>query len=593
MIRIANISGATGDDPGAMKRMVEKEEIDAITGDFLSEMNISWNSIEMQSTPSSGYDKGFLNQFEQSVDAIAAKCVRLVTNAGALNPTELARRVKEIVAKHGKDLKVSVVVGDNITDQIGKEEFRHLDNGSPISTWDRKPHVAVAYTGCRAIVAALNAGSDIVICGRVTDASPVIGLAAWWHKWNLDQGFYDELAGSLVAGHLIECGPYLTGANFSGFRSHVDMSFVELGFPIVEIYADGTAVVTKEKEMAGFVQVDNVTAQVLYELQGELYLNPDVVADISTVELESVGIDRVKIKNVKGFPPPSTSKVIVNAIGGYQVQALFFINGLNVNEKVQMMKNQLNSAFRNSNFKKLVISVIGTPQENSRVQSLGTCVLRVFVQAERKEDVDFAHFKQLVYAIRMQSYPGYHMDLDFRMMEPKMFMELWPTTIDQAKIKQSVILWDGKVIEVGAPSLFSEIPRERPSYETAHPLLLSTFGETQIVPLGTIVHARSGDKGNNLNVGFFVRHEDEYPWLQSLLTVDKLKELLGNENREGIRIERCEFPLLKAVHFRIIDFLDGGIASSSRIDGLGKGVGEFLRARWVPVPIKFISRGAI
>jgi len=327
-----------------------------------------------------------------------------------------------------------------------------------------------------------------------------------------------------------------------------------------------------------------------------MYLNPDVVADMSKIRIENTAQpNRVSVSGALGYPPPSTTKAMIAANGGYQCEATFYINGLDVAEKALMMKRQLEYMFEDNNFSKLSIEQYGTPAINPSSQQAGTVFLRIFAQARREEDVSQAKFQRVVYALRMQSYPGYHMNLDFRTMIPKPFMEIFPTIIPVSAIEHQAVVGN-KVIDIAPPALTASYPAIRPSYETSNPLDSNSFGPVEQAPLGSIVHARSGDKANNSNVGFFVRHADEYPWLQSLLTVEKLKELFGDDWKGGDsqhRVERCEFPNILAVHFRILDFLDGGIASSSRVDGLGKGIGEFLRSRVVDVPVRFLSRGYI
>lgn len=186
---------------------------------------------------------------------------------------------------------------------------------------------------------------------------------------------------------------------------------------------------------------------------------------------------------------------------------------------------------------------------------------------------------------------GYHMNLDFRTMDPKPFMEIFPVVYSLSKIRHCIQIRD-QVIEIPPNTVTAEYGKPR-SYETAHPVPPVPPEQTTRLPLGTIVHARSGDKADNSNIGFFVRHADEYPWLQSYLTIARLEELFGHDWKPGCRVERCEFPNIFAVHFRVLDFLDGGIASSSRIDGLGKGVGEYLRSRYADLPVRFVERGAI
>ncbi|KAE8359641.1 hypothetical protein BDV27DRAFT_149400 [Aspergillus caelatus] len=599
-LRIGNVSGATGDHPKAMLRMAQHGNVDVIVGDWLSEMNIAWNAITKSQNPDLGYEPGFLAQLSDCLDIIVAKNIKVVANAGALNTSSLMQKVCVLCKERGhSQIIVASVLGDNISAPIqrkepGFQDLHHLDHVEwKLKDWPLEPHCAVAYIGAWGIVEALNAGADIVICGRVTDASPVIGAAAWWYRWERDA--WDELAGALVSAHLIECGPYVTGANFSGFKPLLP-SLVDLSFPIAEIDPDGSCIITKCEAYGGAVTKFNTIAQLLYELQGELYLNPDVAADLRNVSVDEVGLDRVRVYGTIGQPPPPTTKAMIAAPGGHQAEAIFYINGLDVNEKAEMLRNQLDHALRGNNFCKLSIELYGSPAINPSSQQAGTVFLRVFAQARSMEDISAERFKTLIYALRMQSYPGYHMNLDFRMMDAKPFMEIFPALIPQNLIHHRIVLSNGLEQDAPCAPNTRTYPIQRPSYGTKIPIPLTQFGATQAAPLGSIVHARSGDKGDNFNVGFFVRNSDEYPWLQSFLTVDRFKELLGDDwpKRDNEpRVERCEFTNLLAVHFRVLDFLDGGIASSSRIDGLGKGIGEYLRSRVVEVPKKFLERGWI
>ena len=493
----------------------------------------------------------------ESIDELVARKIKLVTNAGAMNPIALSKKIEELCRSRGlEDVVVATVVGDDVSHFLKRSDsrkaalqFKHLDHEEQLlDNWDPdlKPTCAVAYIGAWGIVSALKEGADIVICGRCTDASPVIGAAAWWYGWS--ENDYNQLAGALIAGHLIECGPYACGANFSGFREFLPQ-LVDLAFPIAEIEQNGNCFVTKPEARNGVANKFNLTAQLLYELQGEMYLNPDVVADIRTVRIEESGFpNRVKVSGVEGHPPPPTTKVMVAAPGGYQAETTYYMNGLDIDAKVQMMMNQLENLFGNSKFSKFSAEVYGRQVANPSSQQQGTLMLRVFVQARRKEDLGAEKFKIPIYSLRMQSYPGYHMNLDFRTMDPKSFMEIFPSTISLSAIEHQVIMPGlSKPIEISPPEKTASYPVIRRSYETTNPNDLSSFVPTKLEPLGSIVHGRSGDKADNSNVGFFVRREDEYPWLQSLLTVEKFVELLGDDYK-GQRIERVEFPLIWAVH---------------------------------------------
>lgn len=517
-------------------------------------MNIAWESINKAEDPELGYDVGFLRQLTECIDDIAERKIKLITNAGAMNAPVLARKVEELCQSRGHSLVVATILGDDVSHLLKEAksghrvlEFPHLDHQEQfLDNWDPElePTCAAAYIGAWGIVAALKEGADIVICGRVTDASPVIGAAAWWYGWS-EQAF-DQLAGALIAGHLIECGPYATGANFSGFKEFL-LELIDLAFPVAEIMPSGDCYITKPHSMNGVVNKFNITSQLLYELQGQIYLNPDVVADIRSVHVEATGRDNhVLISGCKGFPPPPTTKVMVAAPGGWQAETTYYINGLDVQVKAQMMKQQLQNIFSGSRFSKFSAELYGTQVDNPSSQQAGTAMLRVFAQARRKEYVAAEKFKTPLYSLRMQSYPGYHMNLDFRTMDPKKFYEIFPATIPQAAINHEALV-AGKRISVAPPRKTQHYPIQRPSAETPNPVDITTFGPTERRPLGSIVHARSGDKANNSNVGFFVRHVDEYPWLQSLLTVGKLRELL-QDDYNGHEIERCEFPNILAIH---------------------------------------------
>jgi hypothetical protein len=557
-IRIGNVSGATGDSPNAMARMVAEDNIDVITGDWLSEMNIAWNAIIKRDNRDLGYENGFFQQLETCLDGLITKGIKVITNAGALNTAALTKKVRDLCKERGyENTIVAAVLGDDVSELIKDKEngkvlnFPHLDHAErSLHDWKLKPFCGAAYIGCRGIVEALNAGADIVICGRCTDASPVMGAAAWYYQWTEEQ--YDELAGALVAGHLIECGPYVVGANFSGFKDFLP-ELVDLAFPIAEIDAAGHCVITKTSCGGGNVTTSTVKAQMLYELQGHLYLNPDVVGDLSEIEIEAEEgtNDRVRVFGVTGLPPPATTKVMFAAPGGYQAEATFFINGLDVYAKADMMKKQLHYAFRDNKFSKFSVELYGSQIENPSSQQAGTTQLRVFAQAREYDNIEASKFKVPIYALRMQSYPGYHMNLDFRTMDPKPFMEIFPATIPISALRHQVDLGAGNLREIRPPRNTATYPTTRPSYETSSPTNLSAFGPVQKAPLGSIVHSRSGDKADNSNIGFFVRHDDEYPWLQSLLTVDLLKALFEDDwfkGDPGRRVERVEFPKINAVH---------------------------------------------
>ncbi|CRK17073.1 hypothetical protein BN1723_017517 [Verticillium longisporum] len=347
-------------------------------------------------------------------------------------------------------------------------------------------------------------GADIVLRGRVADASPTIGIAAYHYGWIRTS--YEELAGAFVAGHFIECSTYVTGGNFSGFKS-LPGKVTNLGFPIIEMASNGHFIVTKQEGRDGMVTVDTCKAQLLYEIQGPLYYNSDVVARLDGIEIRQHGKDRVLVTGIKGIKPPPTTKVGITAKGGYQAEGHYFLVGLDIEEKADMVETQ------------------------TRVASAATVDLRIFAQARNEEDLALGKFFRPVSDVIMQSYPGATFGVDARQAQPKPYYEYWVSLLPQASISHVVHL-PSKGLEflVPPPSDTKAFVRDQDTYETSNPVDVGSFGPTTRAPLGYIVHARSGDKGSDCNVGFFVRQADEWDWLRSVLTVDKVRELLGDDD---------------------------------------------------------------
>ncbi|KAI2814150.1 hypothetical protein CBS115989_8774 [Aspergillus niger] len=593
-IRIGNCSGAGGDGPDQLYRLATEGPIDAIFGDYLAEVNIAWRALEMQEDPELGYERGFLTHLnhKNAAEIIAEKNIKLVNDAGALNPYGLYKATKELLKSKGlSHVQVAWVEGDNVTAEVLKAQetgntsrFPHLDiQGQDLIAITNRILSANAYIGCRGIVAALNAGAQIVICGRCCDASPVMGLASWWHGWT-DTDF-DQLAGSLIAGHLTECGPYTTGGNFCGFKSIPNL--VNVGYPICEISEDGSCVITMHEGSNGAVTVDTVKAQLVYEIQGPLYLNPDAVAHLEDIQVIEDAPNRIFVTGVKGSAPPPTTKLAVCSFGGYQAEIATFIVGLDVKEKAELQRKQILDNLDRSKFSQVTIDTYGSVPEDPLSQKDATVYLRHFVQAPTKEAIQV--FTEIFLFYGMQGYGGFHPHMDFRTLAPKPYVRYFPYRYEQSELKLRVHSDNKNPIAVSPVQITAPFGGQK-SYEAANPAPLASFGPTKKAPLGSIVLARSGDKGGNANVGLWVRHDDEWPWLQSFLSTGSFKELLGNDYRPDYRVERFELPHLHAVHFVTYGILEEGVSSSSIIDGFAKSFGEFLRARKVDIPEQFLGR---
>ncbi|KAK5044466.1 hypothetical protein LTR84_010747 [Exophiala bonariae] len=596
-IRICGASGSVFDRRAIFGNMVNSSEpIDLIIGDWMSEGNMpACSTRKLAGEP--GFEASFLEVLEPVLPKIAERGVKVAVNAGGSDAQLLATIVQKLSDQQNLDLIVAWVSGDDVFEQVnkhltsGKAVLNSIDTGEQISDWKFKPVAAQAYLGAFGVAKAFELGANIVICGRVADASPTIGGAIWWYNWTRDN--LQELAFSLVAGHLVECSTYITGANFSGFKSIPRSE--DPGLPIAEIHSNGEFVITKLTGSGGAVTTETVKAQLLYEIQGPWYFNSDVTAVLDEIRIDQLEPDVVAISGITALPPPVTTKVGISGVAGYSAELHWAIVGLDVQAKAKMIESHLRLSLGEERIKKLSLlkfTTNGTAAANPRRQNDATVDFRIFAQAQNEEDLSTENFMRPVWDIIMCTYPGATPHAATNAGLPRPWFEYWVTLLDQAEVRHVVHLPNNRCIEIPPPTRTRTYPLQQPSYDPTNPTDLSTFGETVECPIGFIVHARSGDKGCNANVGFFVRYEDEYEWLRSLLTIQKMKQLLRDEY-SGNAIDRFELPNIWAVHFVCHQHLDRGINSSSTYDILGKNLGEFLRAQHVAVPTRFLDRGRI
>jgi hypothetical protein len=545
------------------------------------------------------YEPTFLEALEPALPYIAKYHIKVAVNAGASDTKKLYTAVEKMVKAKGLDLSVAWVSGDEVLPKLlearkrGESPFENICTGQKLDDWEFESIYAQAYLGGLGIAKALEKGADIVICGRVSDASPVTGAAYWWHDWKRSD--LDKLANAFVAGHLSECSSYSTGGNYTGFKDLECLGWTNIGYPIVEISQPGEVVVTKNKGSGGEVSVNTLISQFVYEIQGPWYFNSDVTAILDDVSFEQLSTNRVALRGVKGAPPPPTTKVGITAKPLYQAEMHWFITGLDIPAKARMIEQQIRAqmAPHIQNFSRLDFQTIGSCAENPTNQNAATVDFRVIAQARKAEDLAPAKFVRPCIDPIMCAYPGATPHLDLRQALPKEVFEYYVTLLPQSTIEHETHLSSGETIDIPPPSETKVYSKHQPTQDfTSKPLPLSSFGPTIRSPLGTIVHARSGDKGSDCNVGFWVRYQDEYAWLQTLLSVDTMKYLLADEYKGG-RIERCEFEGLRAVHFLLKDHLDRGVSCTMNVDLLGKNCAEYLRAREVDVPLRFLGRGRI
>jgi hypothetical protein len=569
------------------------------------------------------FAENFIDCFEPAIPHLYKIKVKLAVNAGASDTEILAEWVKRKCEDAGCPMNVAWLEGDDVSDKVAElakqgEKFESLVHGRKLEEWGFEPVCAQAYLGGLGIAEALRQGADIVICGRVADASPAIGAAAWWHGWSAEQ--YDELAGALVAGHLIECASYVCGGYYSAFKDLLKAGkHLNVGFPIAHIHDNGETMLTKEANAGGCITVGSVTPQLVYEIQGPLYYNSDVTAQLEGIRMEQVGEDQVHISGVKGLPPPPTAKVgyvlhlfsltsykrLTSTESPHQqatkAEYHVYLVGLDIEEKAKYTEDQIREALGPELLKKfslLKFHVNGSSPIDARNQDVATVDFRIFAQSPDRELLRMSNpdgFFRRSMVTFLEGVPGASLGNDMRQAEGKPYYRYWPALLPQSAITQRAhLLYDTKnVIDIPTPKITREYPRQQPSYETTNPIDLSTFGETVRAPLGYIVLGRGGDKASDCNNGFFVRHDDEWDWLRSFLTIPKIIELLGPEEYKGKPIDRFEIPALRTVHFLLKDHMQGEYNACSSYDTLGKNCMEYLRAKMVDLPKGFWDRGRV
>jgi len=559
-IRIGNFSGFYGDRLSALSEMLEGGGVDVLTGDYLAELTMLILGRDRLKDPSTGYAKTFLQQLQGTLSLAKLTGTKIVTNAGGLNPSGLAAAIRVLAHELDVDVRVAHVEGDDI---VGRAVELGLPEGAL---------AANAYLGAWGIVEALNAGADIVVTGRVTDASLIVGPAAAHFGWS--RTCFDQLAGAVVAGHAIECGTQVTGGNYAFFTEIKDL--VRPGFPIAQISADGSSVITKHAGTGGEVSVGTVTAQLLYEIGGPSYLGPDVVADFSTISLADDGPDRVRISGVRGSEPPATLKVGINSLGGFRNEATFVLTGLDIEAKAELIKSQLADL-------DAVWTLARTDHADAPQQEAAAALLHCVVRSADAAEVGRA-FSSRAVDLALASYPGYHLMPPGNGSPYGVFSAAY---VEQSLVPHVVVLDDDTRLDIPpAPATARASSTRNPEPE------ISGFETreqepTRRVALGSVFGARSGDKGGSANVGIWGRSAAAYHWLAANFTVDLLKELLPET--APLTVHRYEYPRLLAVNFLIEGILGQGVAENVRHDPQAKAIGEWLRSRYVDLPEELLS----
>jgi hypothetical protein len=579
-IRIANCSGFFGDRIAAAREQVEGGDIDYLTGDWLAELTMLILARTRSGGRSGGWARTFLTQMEQVMGTCLDRGIRVVSNAGGLDPAGCAAELAELASRLGLSPRIAYVAGDDLMGRLDELTaagvgFTNLDTGESLTERGVEVITANAYLGCWGIVDALDRGADIVVTGRTTDAAIVMGPPA--HAFGWQRQDWDRLAGACVAGHVIECGAQATGGNYSFFTEVPGMDYC--GFPIAEVFPDGSSVITKHRGTGGRVSIGTVTSQLLYEIGSERYANPDVVCRFDTIRLDDDGEDRVRISGTRGEPAPSTLKVAMNYQGGFRNGFTFCLTGLDIEEKAALLTRQMWSAFPGGPdyFDQARVQLIRTDKEDPSSNEEATALLKFTVKDRDERKVGRAFANQAV-EFGLASIPGFY-GLSGAPGPGTPYGVYWPALVPSELVPQHVAVLGE------APTVVDNTPGGlvAPPVEAVRPELPPVpSGTTTRAPLGRLFGARSGDKGGNANVGLFARSAEAYVWLEQFLTAERLQQLLPDT--AGLEIRRYALPNIWSLNFVIVGLLEEGVAASSRQDGQAKSLGEYVRAKVVDLP---------
>jgi hypothetical protein len=584
LIKIANCSGFYGDKLSAAKDLVDGGPIDVLTGDYLAELTMT---ILYGQKLQRGEDKGYVGTFLKQVKEIAKTCneknIKIVTNAGGLNPKSMASEIQKILKEQALDMKVAYIEGDDLMPEMSNlidsgEEFVNIDKNTSLKNSGYTPLTSNVYLGAWGIKEALDNGADIVVCPRVTDAAVVIGPAAW--KYNWDRNNYDALAGALAAGHIIECGCQATGGNYAFFKEVLD--FNNVGYPIAEIYEDGSFNITKHPGTGGLVSKGTVTAQLLYEISSPAYVNPDVIAHFDTLKIEEVDKDKVHVSGCRGSSPPKDHKVCINLAGGNRNGMEIILTGMNIEDKAKVFTDTLfNSVGGKDQFDEVFIELHRTDKENPSTNEEAMASLVISVKSMNQELVGRL-FSAKIIELALANIPGFFAQTSPKSSGPVILY--WPALINSKYINERVHV-DGKEIEI-IPT--SQMGLEEIYYQR-EPIKIDDIKSSSHSEIffGDLFGTRSGDKGGCANLGVWAKNNMTFSFLYNFLTIEKIKELMPDLSQ--YEIERFELPNINSLNFYIHDILQDGVSSNNRKDSQAKSLGEYLRAKKILVPNEILG----
>lgn len=551
VVRVANAAGYWGDDPDALRRQVEDGPIDYLTADYLAEITMAILQKMAAKDPALGYATDFVPAALSVLPALVEKGVKLVTNAGGVNPTACAEALRQGAAKKGLAPRIAVVLGSALDARPLAPP--NLDTGEPFSVIASRYETAYAYLGARPIAEALARGADVVITGRVADASLTLGPLVHEHGWTWDD--WGRLAAGTVAGHVLECGAQATGGNLTDWKRVPRLD--DVGYPIAEVDEAGGIVITKHPDTGGAVTRETVVEQLLYEIgDPAAYATPDVTVDFTSFTVTEDGPDRVRIAGVRGLPPPPTLKAGISHAAGWKCAGTFLFGPPDAEAKARAMSE-------------IVWTRAGTAFEETQTEVLGgrEVFLRLGVRDLDRKKVDA--FSRRFASFALSGPPGVTIPGGGRPQVVEVF-GFWPASVPREAVSP-VVLFEEERIAVTPLAPAAEPLPGAPGRD-----VMAASESPGNVPLLDLGFARSGDKGDSANIGVAARSPEAYEHLRSLLTPELVKRVFAEECLG--EVIRYELPNLRAFNFVLTRALGGGGIVSLRSDPQGKTFAQRLLA---------------
>jgi len=593
-IAIGCSSGFWGDSSYAAEQLVCSGKIDYLVSDYLAEITMSLLARARAKNPEAGYPPDFVSSLAPLLPEIRKRGIRVVSNAGGVNPRACREALVAAADKAGIPLRVAVVEGDDLMPRVEEIQAmapREMFTGAPLP---ERLLSCNAYLGARGIARALDAGADVVLTGRCVDSAVTLGILMHEFGWGDDD--YDLLAAGSLAGHVIECGPQCTGGIFTDWADVPGWD--DMGYPIVECAADGSFVVTKPEGTGGLVSVGTVAEQIVYEIGDPAnYILPDVVCDFTEVELEQLGENRVRVSKARGHAPTPSYKVSATWSDGWRLIATMMVAGRDAAAKARRMgqaiidrSRKLNHAAGRGDYRETSIEVIGAEDTYGAggrfTDSSREVVLKMGLRHDDKAALDLFAKEMTQAGVAMaQGTTG----LFGGRPTPSPVVRLFSFLIDKTGVPVTVDV-GGEILSVDVPRGTKLVPRSAPE-GAVESTILTASGETVEVPLIALAWGRSGDKGNDSNIGVIARHPEFLPVLRRELSAERVAGFFAHYLTGEVR--RWELPGIDALNFLLVGALGGGGVASLRYDPQGKSWAQMLMDLPIRVPAQWCASGGL